>query len=1169
MTRFFLSLYDFFIHNRGKLFSFLIILIALLGYAASRIHFKEDISSFLPISKENNRINDAYKYVATTNNIIVYVAAKDSSEESENLQIDAIDQLAERLQNVDTAKVVKSLFYKADQQDLLGISSFITENLPYFLTDSDYQRMDSLITPKAIGKKLAADKQMLTSPIGLFMRQSLLQDPLQLSLPVIARLQNFHFGNQFRLYQDHLFMKNGEALLIIECKTSISETSENSRFLSLLDRQMKEIEQGMQGKVKIHSFSASAIAVGNANQIKKDTLISSVLAVLIVLGLLIYSFRNAKHILLLFSSVLFGGLFAIAVLSLIRSEVSIIAIGISSIIFGIAVNYPLHFIDHYHHTPNTRMVIKDIVEPLTIGNITTVGAFLSLIFISSQAMADLGGFASLLLIGTILFVLLFLPHLLDICGEKINPAHPSIITKMASLTLEKNRYVVWTVLILTVVLACFSFGTSFETEMQKINYMTKEQQYEYDRMTALLNANQQTIYCVTEGKTFDDALTHNESLQSTLQNLKNDGIITRITGINGMIPSQKLQYYRIKQWNTFWAKHRAEVIETIRKEGSILGFRPESFVAFDNLINREWNIQNDSSFFSPIKNKITHSYCIETHNKTLLINILYTQKANINHLESHLNKLNNHIVAFDAGSITRRMIFSLSDDFNYVLYVCAFIVFAFLILSMGRLELALISFIPLTVSWFWILGLMNIFDIKFNIVNIILATFIFGQGDDYTIFMTEGLMYEYAYRKKMLASYKNSIMLSSLIMFIGIGMLIFAKHPAIRSLAEVTIIGMISVVAMAYIFPPLCFALLTKQGGKIRQIPVTCKNLFATILSFVVFLVCSALITGYGYILFYGKKTAAKRVKYHQLLCKVASWIVFHIPQVRTIYENNVGETFKKPGVIICNHQSYFDLICIMMLTPKLVILTNDWVWHSPFYGRLIRFADFLPIAEGLDKTIEKLKPLFSEGYSVMIFPEGTRSEDCNILRFHRGAFYLAEKLKLDIIPVLIHGVGHVLPKKEWIMRKGVFHIHILNRITPNDSRFSNDYIVRSKEIRHFYIKQYETLAARIENADYYADLVLHNYIYKGPAIEHTVRKNLKQNKNYAVLINSIPNEGNYTINDTKGYGEAALLLALVRRNLEVTCILPDSDHFELASNCSSIPSNLHFSIAKDCKPNQ
>lgn len=65
----------------------------------------------------------------------------------------------------------------------------------------------------------------------------------------------------------------------------------------------------------------------------------------------------------------------------------------------------------------------------------------------------------------------------------------------------------------------------------------------------------------------------------------------------------------------------------------------------------------------------------------------------------------------------------------------------------------------MAVSWLWILGLMSLFGIQFNIINIILATFIFGQGDDYTIFITEGCQYEYAYGRKMLASYKNSIVI--------------------------------------------------------------------------------------------------------------------------------------------------------------------------------------------------------------------------------------------------------------------------------------------------------------------------------------------------------------------------------------------------------------------------
>jgi predicted RND superfamily exporter protein len=97
---------------------------------------------------------------------------------------------------------------------------------------------------------------------------------------------------------------------------------------------------------------------------------------------------------------------------------------------------------------------------------------------------------------------------------------------------------------------------------------------------------------------------------------------------------------------------------------------------------------------------------------------------------------------------------------------------------------------------------MSLLHIEFNIVNIILATFIFGLGDDYTIFITEGMMYEYARGKKMLGTYKNTVALSALIMLAGIGSLIVAQHPAMRPLAEITILGMVSVVITAYVLPP-------------------------------------------------------------------------------------------------------------------------------------------------------------------------------------------------------------------------------------------------------------------------------------------------------------------------------------------------------------------------------
>ena len=112
-------------------------------------------------------------------------------------------------------------------------------------------------------------------------------------------------------------------------------------------------------------------------------------------------------------SISFGALFSLGAIVFFKSTVSIIAIGIASIIFGIAINYPLHFLVHFKHTGQRLQTIKELINPLLIGNITTVGAFLSLLLISSEAMHDLGLFSALLLVGTIIFVLIFLPHTLS------------------------------------------------------------------------------------------------------------------------------------------------------------------------------------------------------------------------------------------------------------------------------------------------------------------------------------------------------------------------------------------------------------------------------------------------------------------------------------------------------------------------------------------------------------------------------------------------------------------------------------------------------------------------------------------------------------------------------------------------------------------------------------
>lgn len=224
-----------------------------------------------------------------------------------------------------------------------------------------------------------------------------------------------------------------------------------------------------------------------------------------------------------------------------------------------------------------------------------------------------------------------------------------------------------------------------------------------------------------------------------------------------------------------------------------------------------------------------------------------------------------------------------------------------------------------------------------------------------------------------------------------------------------------------------------------------------TIFSFCFFLVAALYLTVLGFVLLtLGGKTAKHKETYHRILQRVAKFVIHHVPGTTYSYVNDSHESFAMPAMIVSNHQSHLDLMGLMMLTPKLIILTKNWVWHNPFYGIIIRYADFFPMTD-TEQMIDDLSMKIKEGYSVVIFPEGTRSATCRIQRFHRGAFYLAEKLNLDIIPVFIKGFGKVLPKTSFHLHPGHMSLEVWPRMKRQDIA-GTDYRVLTKKIHQMYI---------------------------------------------------------------------------------------------------------------------
>ena len=130
----------------------------------------------------------------------------------------------------------------------------------------------------------------------------------------------------------------------------------------------------------------------------------------------------------------------------------------------------------------------------------------------------------------------------------------------------------------------------------------------------------------------------------------------------------------------------------------------------------------------------------------------------------------------------------------------------------------------------------------------------------------------------------------------------------------------------------------------------------------------------------------------------------------------------KKNYVFMGNHRSYADIFLLLSVIDKrFLFMAKEELFKIPVFGFGIKAIGLIPINRG--ESRDALKSLFEaakkiqEGYSVLLFPEGTRSPDGEMLPFKRGAFTLAVRTGHNIAPFILEGTKEVLPKGSFIFK--------------------------------------------------------------------------------------------------------------------------------------------------------
>ena len=1172
MSGIFIALYDLFRRFRISFIFLILIIFGLSAYFVTKIKFEEDITRMLPSDENIQRISMLSQNINFMDKLIINIALSDTNLSSDPQRlIEFADQLNSKI-SVYQPNLVKDISYQVSDKIMYDVYDTFFENLPVFLEDKDYQIIDSLILQSSVESSIKNNFKTLISPASMVMKQFVMKDPLHFTPIVLDKLNTFQIGDNYEIYNSRIFTKDKKNLSIfITSAFPSGETQKNGELIEILNQTIDSLETQFNGEINAQYYGAAAVAVGNANRIKKDIKLTVTIALIVLLVFMSLFFRKKSIFIILFLPAIFGGSLSLAILYLIKGSISAISLGIGSVLLGITVDYSLHIFTHYRSIGDVKKVMKDIVTPVLMSTLTTASAFLCLLFVSSKALQDLGMFAAISVVVAALFTLIVLPHFLrkkDFDKAQKNN-RKSVIEKITSYPYEKNKFLILIIVAFTIVSMFFSGKTSFDGDMDKMSYLSEDLKAAEDNLNKIANVTLKSVYLISTGDDLQEALLNSERAIPELEKLKNEKIIYQYTTVSKILISDSLQKERIAKWNTFWNPKKVNQLKSnLQVSGEKYKFKPDAFLSFIDLLDKDFNPVNQDDL-GELRKLFLNEYITEHDDITTVVSILKADESNKPIIYKSFEN-DEKLVVFDKKYMTDNLVRVLKDDFNLLVKLSLGIVFLILLLSFGRIELALLTFIPMAISWIWTLGIMGLFGIKFTIFNIIISTFIFGLGIDYSIFVMRGMLQEYKYGVKNLNSYKTSILLSAITTVTGIGVLIFAQHPALKSMALLSIIGILSVIIISYTIEPALFKLFILNRKHKGKIAFSFQELINSVIAWTIFIAGSILNTVIGIILFKVFRLKNTRVKlfYNYLINFTTKALYLVMFNIKKRYINPNKENFKKPSVIICNHQSHLDLIYNLSMHPKLIILTNDWVQNSKIYGSVVQMAEFYPVTEGYEALLPKLQEKVNNGYSILVYPEGTRSINYKMRRFHKGAFYIAEKLNVDILPIVLHSTGYCMTKGDDLLVKNTtVTVRFLDRIIHNNKVYGDNYSERAKKIGRYFREEYNKLRLEKEDTHYYRNQLLKNYLYKGPVLEWYLKVKLRLEKNYELFNSLVPREGKiYDIGC--GYGYLSYMLHFVSNERIVTGIDHDSEKILVANNCPSKNEKISFESADITKYN-
>ena len=828
--------------------------VALVGLSV-HCKFEENIFQLLPETGD-----EAYRVTFTNlklkDKIFVQAVAADSSAlpSSEELAaaldlfMDGVTEATEKRQSV-----LHTMSY-IDPMMLMDAADYAAAHFPAYL-DMDEAAWDSLCTTDHIRRQIVTYSDFLDTDIGENFYDVIAYDPCGMVWNVFSdflvtqrseddlapnageddrtpnageddRAPNAGEDDRAprstsRFMNNHLYSADG-----MVCYGFVTPAfgTDNSREASRLVGTMESVRDDVRKQypdIDILFHGTIVLAGGNSKRMHTDIFVTVGIALLVILLLLIFCLKRPSYILLTVSALGMGVLLALAGLVVIQGGMSLMSLGIGAIVLGVAFSYVLHVLTHQKYVGDAERMLRDQVKPVWLGCLTTIGSFAGLIFIQTDLLQDFGLFAAFAILGTTLFSLTYLPQFFR--KDKGTPSVHSFawIDRINTYPFDRKKPLLIVIFIVMVVCvgAYVVGGTRFDADMHNLGYEAELTEHSETVLREKTYTGDKTKYFASKGRTMEEAISAFALLDKKLDSLQQLGLVKSYTHTNQIFVPLKVQQERINAWKAYWTKERlAQVRQLIAQTAPQAGLTADAFDTFFEVA--EGDYKPDALYAAKLIPAGYQSTLMEESYDGNFLCFTSVRCANdsVRSSESDYMRICDAIaqrpelLVLDTYYYTTDTLLRMSEDFDVLQWLSMAFVFVVLLLSFHfNLKHTVLGFLPILLSWLIVLGAMVLFDIRFNLISIIISTFIFGIGVDYSIFVMDGLTHQDAQK---LTFHKTAIFLSAVTLITTVSSMLIASHPAIRSVGFSTLVGLLSAVILSYVLQPAIYRWINRKNEK-------------------------------------------------------------------------------------------------------------------------------------------------------------------------------------------------------------------------------------------------------------------------------------------------------------------------------------------------------------------